>query len=177
MLFSRGKGNCHILLKKIIHKEIKPFILFHVLPEQPIKTKTMKTWILALVLMLGISANAQNKKESIESLKPEERVALQVKKLTATLDLTDKQQKDITKLLLKNDKERQEAMAALKVSKSENRKKLTDSERLAMKNRALEVKAEMRKILTKKQIEKLDKINAKEYSETKQIMANVQKKQ
>ena len=47
----------------------------------------MKTWILAMAMMVAVGVNAQDKKERPEPLKPEQRVELQVKKMTLALDL------------------------------------------------------------------------------------------
>lgn len=136
----------------------------------------MKTWILAIVITLGLTVNAQNKKERGEQLSPEQRVELRVKKLTLALDLTDKQQKEMKNLLLSKESERQQAIENLK---SENNKKLTADERFAMKNKALDqkiaMKEEMKKILTKDQLAKLDKMNERQYNITRQKMDELKK--
>lgn len=136
----------------------------------------MKTWILAIVITLGLTVNAQNKKERGEQLSPEQRVELRVKKLTLALDLTDKQQKEMKNLLLSKESERQQAIEHLK---PENNKKLTADERFAMKNKALDqkiaMKEEMKKILTKDQLAKLDKMNERQYNITRQKMDELKK--
>lgn len=138
----------------------------------------MKTWILAVVIMMGITVNAQTKKEHKEALTPEQKVELRVKKLTLALDLNSKQQKEMKVLLLSKETERQQVIEKLKLD-NKAKKELTADERFAMKNNALdkkiEMKEEMKKILTKEQIEKLDKISERQYHITKQKMGELKK--
>lgn len=138
----------------------------------------MKTWILAVVIMMGITVNAQTKKEHKEALTPEQKVELRVKKLTLALDLNSKQQKEMKVLLLSKETERQQVIEKLKLD-NKAKKELTADERFAIKNNALdkkiEMKEEMKKILTKEQIEKLDKISERQYHITKQKMGELKK--
>lgn len=138
----------------------------------------MKTWILAVVIMMGITVNAQTKKEHKEALTPEQKVELRVKKLTLALDLNSKQQKEMKVLLLSKETERQQVIEKLKLD-NKAKKELTADERFAMKNNALdkkiEMKEEMKRILTKEQIEKLDKISERQYHITKQKMGELKK--
>ncbi|RWX03846.1 hypothetical protein [Flavobacterium cerinum] len=138
----------------------------------------MKTWILAVVIMIGITVHAQTKKEHKEALTPEQRVELRVKKLTLALDLTNKQQKEMKVLLLSKETERQQVIEKLK-SENKAKKELTADERFAIKNNALdkkiEMKEEMKKILTKEQIEKLDKISERQYHITKKKIGELKK--
>lgn len=137
----------------------------------------MKTWILAIVILTGITVNAQQKKERAESFTPEQRVELQVKKLTLALDLTDKQQKEMKTLLLSRDAEKQQVIENLKTRN--HNQKLTTDERFAMKNKALDkkiaMKAEIKKILTKEQMEKFEIMSAKQHHITKQKIAELKK--
>lgn len=137
----------------------------------------MKTWILAIVILTGITVNAQQKKERAEPFTPEQRVELQVKKLTLALDLTDKQQKEMKTLLLSRDAEKQQVIENLKTRN--HNQKLTTDERFAMKNKALDkkiaMKAEMKKILTKEQMEKFEMMSAKQHHITKQKIAELKK--
>lgn len=138
----------------------------------------MKTWILAVLIMLGITVNAQNKKDPAEPLSPEQRVELRVKKLTLALDLNEKQQKEMKNLLLNKETERQQAIDDLKIQ-NQNKKKLTADERFAIKNKALDkkiaMKEEMKKILTKEQMGKLEKMNDRQHHITKQKIAELKK--
>ncbi|NDI98393.1 hypothetical protein GWA97_04845 [Flavobacterium sp. LaA7.5] len=119
----------------------------------------MKTWILATVMMIGLSAMAQPGDRNRERLTPEQRVELQVKKMTLELDLNDKQQQEVKQLLTKKSKEREEAIAQHK-AKKEKGEKLTADERYAMQSNRLdeqiEMKGEMKKILTPEQYEKFE---------------------
>ena len=121
----------------------------------------MKTLILAAAMMMGVAATAQEKKERREPLKPEQRVELRVKKMDLELDLNDKQQAEIQKLMLQRAKKVAEFKSQRKADKAiskEAAKKLTADERFAMRSKALDgriaMKEEMKRILTAEQFAK-----------------------
>lgn len=134
----------------------------------------MKTWILAMAMMTGVLMNAQDgerrmeraphgkeRMEHREKLTPEQRTELKAKQLTLALDLTDKQQKDVQKLILARETKKQELMAKHKADR-EAGKKPTDEERFAMKSQMLDdqiaLKREMKKILTADQYAHFEKM-------------------
>jgi hypothetical protein len=121
----------------------------------------MKTWILAMAMIMGVAANAQEKRERREHFKPEQRAELQAKKMTLALDLNDKQQKEVEKLFVEKNKERQLAKENYKAQRKAG-KKLTTDEKFAMRSRMLDdriaMKSEMKKILTQEQLDKLSKM-------------------
>lgn len=120
----------------------------------------MKMWILAMAMMFGVTLSAQGKKERHEPLKPEQRTELQVKKMTLALDLTEKQQQDIKKVLLDRNMKKKESRAQFKAHR-ESGKKLTADDRFALQSKRLDdriaMKKEMKRILTPEQFEKLQK--------------------
>jgi periplasmic protein CpxP/Spy len=136
----------------------------------------MKTWILAIMMMTGVVMNAQHgerkmdrmahNKERHEQLTPEQRTKLKSKQLTLALSLTDKQQKEVQKLILDRETKKQEFVAQRKANK-EAGKELTADERFAMKNKMLDgqiaLQREMKKILTPEQFEKFEKIKAERH--------------
>ncbi len=83
--------------------------------------------------------------------------------MTLDLDLNDKQQKDVKALLTAQHKKMEEAKAKRQAAKTEN-KKPTSEERYAMKSKMLDeqiaFKADMKKILTEKQMEKWEEQKA-----------------
>ena len=117
----------------------------------------MKKALIAVVMMGSLVTFAQDRKMKMEEFTPEQRVELQVKRMTLDLDLNDKQQKDIKKLLTEQSKKREEAKAKHEAVKATD-KKPTNDERFAMRNRMMDekiaFKAEMKKILNEKQMEK-----------------------
>ncbi|WP_146185896.1 hypothetical protein [Flavobacterium album] len=129
----------------------------------------MKTWILAIVMVMGFAMNAQPgekrhhdrkfDKGQMENFTPEQRAELQVKKLTLALDLSDKQQTEIKAFLTEKGKEREKAMAEFKANRDAG-KKLTPDDRFAMKNRMLDekiaMKAFMKKTLDARQLAQLE---------------------
>jgi Spy/CpxP family protein refolding chaperone len=134
----------------------------------------MKTWILAIAMMTGVTMSAQDggrktdrphhDKERIEHrahLTPEQRAELRAKQLTLALDLSDKQQKDVQKLIQGREAKNQELIAKHKTDK-EAGKMPTDNERFAMRSQMLEdriaLKREMKKILTADQYAKFEKM-------------------
>ncbi len=138
----------------------------------------MKMWILAMVMMVGVAANAQNKKEHQEPLKPEQRAELQSKKMMLALDLNEKQQKDVSQLLAEKGRARAEFRRQHMADRKEG-KKLTADERFAMKNRMLDdriaMKTEMKKILTPEQFSKLQSMKKNRHHEMKKKAVNFKK--
>lgn len=123
----------------------------------------MKKLALAVIAFIGLTVQAQERKMERQELTPEQRVELQVKKMTLDLDLNDKQQKDVKALLTAQHKKMEEAKAKRQAAKTEN-KKPTNEERYAMKSKMLDeqiaFKADMKKILTEKQMEKWEEQKA-----------------
>lgn len=117
----------------------------------------MKRVLLAILLVVGITTIAQERKMKDNDLTPEERVELQVKKMTLDLDLSAKQQNEIKTILLENAKLRETKIAEMKKRK-ESGEKLTKEERLKMENERLdnqiEMKQKMKTILTVEQMKK-----------------------
>lgn len=121
------------------------------------KLRTMKKLLIAIVMLGTLTTFAQDRKMDQDKLTPEQRVELQVKKMILDLDLNDKQQKDIKKLLTEQSKKREEAKAKREATKKAGTKPTSD-ERFAMKSKMMDeqiaFKAEMKKILSEKQMEK-----------------------
>lgn len=113
----------------------------------------MKSIVLALAMCMTFAMNAQEKSKK-ESLNPEQRVELQVKKMTLHLDLNENQQREIKKLLTDKNKK----WEAGKDQRVKAKKDLTANEKFEMKNKKLDdkiaYKAEMKKVLTPTQFEK-----------------------
>ena len=131
----------------------------------------MKTWILAMVMMVGMAMSAQpgdrkfddvrgHGKERRENFTPEQRTELKVKKLTLDLDLSDKQQKDLQKLFLAAETQKAQLMAQHKADR-EAGKKLADDEKFALKAKRLDnqiaLKREVKKILSAEQYASFEK--------------------
>lgn len=131
----------------------------------------MKTWILAIMMMTGVVMSAQDgerkmdrmrhSNEHHEKLTPEQRTELKSKQLTLTLGLSDKQQKEMQKLILERESKKQQFIAQHKANK-EAGKRLTADERYAVKNKMLDeqiaMQREMKKILTPEQFDKFEKM-------------------
>lgn len=97
-----------------------------------------------------------------EKLTPQQRAELKAKHLTLALDLTDKQQKDIQKLVLDRELKKKEAHDKLKADR-EAGKVPTADERFAMKSQMLDeqiaMKREIKKILSPEQFTKFEKMH------------------
>lgn len=117
----------------------------------------MKKLLFAVVLISTLTTFAQDRKMKMDEFTPEQRVELQVKKMTLDLDLNDKQQKDLKKLLTEQSKKREEVKAKHEAAKKDGTKP-TNDERFAMRTKMMDdqiaFKAEMKKILNEKQMEK-----------------------
>lgn len=124
-------------------------------------------WILAMAMMVGAGANAQEFKQRHEPLKPEQRAELQSKKMALALDLNDRQQKDVQKLLAENAKHRAE-FRRLHMAERHAGKKLTADEKFAVRSKVLDeriaMKREMKKILTPEQFNKMEEMKAEKHA-------------
>ncbi len=126
----------------------------------------MKKLIVVALLSLTITGIAQEKKNRMEVERPEftaqQQNELQVKKLTLELDLTAKQQKEISEIVSKQQVKREAMRTEMKNKKAEN-KKLTSDEKFVLKRNMLDEKIaqkeQMKKILTPEQLEKWEKMS------------------
>lgn len=95
----------------------------------------------------------QTRKELKENFTPEQRAELYAKKMTLELDLNDSQQQKVQQLFLD--------MAKTKPARSENGKEMTDQQKFEAKNamldRRIEMKKQLKEILTEEQIAKWEK--------------------
>ncbi len=140
----------------------------------------MKTWILAIVMMIGLTVTAQHRDTRHEPLKPEQRAELAAKKMTLALNLNEKQQKDVQKLLLDRIKKAEQLRAQRKADR-ETGKKLTADEKFAMKNKQLDdkiaLKAEMRKVLSAEQFTKWENMKQDHHNKITKKHENFKKRQ
>jgi periplasmic protein CpxP/Spy len=108
----------------------------------------MKTWIVAMAMMMGVTMSAQEhgrkhhgekgpEKEQRDPLTPEQHAELRAKKLTLALDLTDKQQAELQKVFTEQGKDRQKEMEQRKAN-HEAGKKPTAEEHFAMETKRLD---------------------------------------
>lgn len=124
-----------------------------------------KTLLIALVIASLSSAYAQEKqispaKPQREQMTPEQRNQLQLKRMTANLNLTPSQQKEMAVIIADQNSKREAKIAEIKANK-EAKKQLTADERFKMENEKLDAqiehKAKMKKVLNKEQFEKWEK--------------------
>ncbi|WP_291102755.1 MULTISPECIES: Spy/CpxP family protein refolding chaperone [unclassified Flavobacterium] len=132
----------------------------------------MKNLIIVALLIVGMSAFAQNRKEmekrpyrtEMEKLSPEQRNQLMLKKMTLELDLNAKQQEQVGQIIAEQSTKR-EAMRAERMAKKESERRPTADERFALKNKMLDeqiaMKDKMKKILSPEQFEKWNNLKEK----------------
>lgn len=133
----------------------------------------MKKLIIVALLVVGITAFAQNRKEmgnrpdrsKMEKFSPEQRTQLMVKKLTLELDLNAKQQEQVKQIIAEQGLKK-EAMRAERMAKKEEGQKQNADEQFAMKNKMLdeqiEMKNKMKTILSPEQFEKWSNLKEKQ---------------
>jgi len=145
----------------------------------------MKTWILAMAMMMGFAMSAQPGernmdggrpgKEHRDPFTPAQRAELRAKKLALELDLNDKQQKEIQKLVLASETERDQLMTQHKANR-EAGKKPTADEKFAMMNKRLDaeiaIKKEVKKILTADQFAKYEQLKDERHEKMKEVAQN-----
>ena len=127
----------------------------------------MKNLLLALLLVVGFTAFAQEKKQAdikspiLEKLSQEQRNELHLKKLTLELGLNQAQQKEIGRIIQEQAAKREAAMAERKANKEKDIKLSTD-QRYAVANKKLDeeiaVKEKVKQILTPEQFKKWEEL-------------------
>ena len=134
--------------------------------------------ILVLVFAFTITTQAQKKGKKDRNnpkFTIEQRTELAVKKMTLALDLTEKQQSQITPFIKAQATARKAAMESMKKNKEADKKPSAD-EIYAMKSKQLDnqiaFKSEMKNILTKEQFEKFEKIAKMRKAKGKKMMKN-----
>lgn len=122
-----------------------------------------KTLLIVLVIGSLTGAYAQERtteKPRRERMTLEQRNQLQLKRMTANLDLTPSQQKEMAVIIADQNSKREAKIAEIKANK-ETKKQLTADERFKMENEKLDAqiehKAKMKKVLNKEQFEKWEK--------------------
>lgn len=116
----------------------------------------MRKLILAVAVMVSSLSFAQPGQR--ERMSPEQRVDNQLKEMTASLNLTEKQQGEVKALLVEQSKKREAQRAEMK-SAHEKGVQPTDEQRATMKkdriDEQLAMKTKMKKILTEEQLKKM----------------------
>lgn len=127
----------------------------------------MKKVVTTIMLLVGMTLMAQEHERhlgnAMKDLTPEQMATLHTKKMTLALDLSDAQRAQLKELFTENAKARMAKMEARKTQReSGEMKKPTPEERYTMQNehldRLIAQKAEMKKILSKEQFEKWEKM-------------------
>lgn len=117
------------------------------------------TSILLLVLIFNFTAQAQKKRGYKQQLTINQQTSLKVKQMTLSLDLSDKQQQQVTPLLRAAIAFRQ---AAMEKRKKEKKKRLTSDEVYVIKSQLLDnqiaLKRGMKDILNATQFEAFKKM-------------------
>ena len=123
----------------------------------------MRRIFLAMLLVVGMTTIAQERKMKHDGLTSEQKTELRVKQMTLDLDLNESQQKQIKTLLLSEAKKRETNKEAF-LEKKEKGEKPSKEEMYDRKinrlDNQIEFKAKMKKILNEKQMEKWEKMHA-----------------
>lgn len=138
----------------------------------------MKKTFLTLLAIVTLSVTyAQEKTTGVtkpqrERMTPEQRNQLQLKRMTASLDLTASQQKEMAVIIADENAKREAKRAEMKANK-EAKKQLTADERFKMENERLDAqierKAKIKKVLNKEQFEKWEANQGKRSEKMKRI--------
>ena len=120
-----------------------------------------KLFVLAL-LLVGTSTFAQERMgENNDKLTPEQRVNLQVKKLTKELNLSDKQAQELKEIVVKEIEQREGRKAEIQARKAEKKKMASDemdARKMKFEEEKMQAEERMKKILTPEQFSKWTEI-------------------
>ncbi|MGC4040268.1 MAG: hypothetical protein QM710_05660 [Flavobacterium sp.] len=128
----------------------------------------MKKLLVAALLVVGMTTFAQQKdgKPGRERLTSEQKVDLQVKRMTKDLDLNEKQIQEIKTLIAKQVEKREATKAELKDVKEKQRAEI----KADIEKDQVAVTAEMKKILTADQFAKWEKMREERKGKAKERM-------
>ena len=129
---------------------------------------------LALVTLNGFAqeknqqtTNKKNRTEMRKDLSPEEMAGIQTKKLTLKLDLTKEQQTKVNALLIEKSKSKIEARKVRLEKSGDKKERPTKDEAVKMRNARLdqqiEMKREMKAILTAEQYVKYENMKPRKH--------------
>jgi len=133
----------------------------------------MKKLIVMSLLAVGLTAFAQEKEnrrprgEKFESLTKEQKVELQVKKMTKDLNLNESQINEVKAIVTAEVEKREKMKAEMKELKEQSRKEKFS--KIKEEQAALEI--QMKKILSPEQYEKWEKIREERKANMKEKMA------
>ena len=120
-----------------------------------------KLFVLAL-LLVGTSTFAQERMgENNDKLTPEQRVNLQIKKLTKELNLSDKQAQELKEIVVKEIEQREGRKAEIQARKAEKKKMASEelnARKLKFEEEKMQTEERMKKILTPEQFSKWTEI-------------------
>ena len=123
----------------------------------------MKKVFLAALLVVSLTTFAQeerkagSKRAEMEKMSPEQRGELRLKRVSAILNLTEKQQKEIAPILAEQQQKREQAAASFKATKEKGTKPTAEERAARAKQRDDDQKAmtdKLQKILTPEQMKK-----------------------
>lgn len=113
----------------------------------------MKNVFLAVLFVLSLTTVAQVKQTRSERLTPEEKIDLQVKRMTKDLGLNEKQVAEVRAIVTKQVQHREEMKAELKATKEKQRKEMKGK----IEREQEAIKTEYKKILTPEQFAQWEK--------------------
>lgn len=129
----------------------------------------MKKVIVVVLMLVGFTTFAQEEKQAskraeMEKMTPEQRNQLLLKRVTAILNLNEKQQKEIAPILMEQQLKREKALAEFKAQKEKGTKPTAD-ERFARENNKLDeeiaMNEKLQKILAPDQMKKWEDMKSK----------------
>jgi hypothetical protein len=148
---------------------IKPFYYTIVQTAINLNIEIMKKLFLVALLVVGITVFAQEKqgrRAGKESLTSEEKVDIQVKRMTKDLSLNEKQATEVRVLVTKQTQKREDLKAELKADKERQRTEM----RANLEKEQAAISTEYKKILTPDQYVKWEKNLEEKKEKMKQRM-------
>lgn len=135
----------------------------------------MKKVFLIALLVVGITAFAQKKNEKRpngDKFTKEQKIDLQVKKMTTDLDLNENQSSQIKDLVAKEVEKREAKRAKMKEDKTQDRAAM----KAEMETNQAAMSSEMKKILTPEQFSKWEKMREERKEKMKEKMSERREK-
>lgn len=135
----------------------------------------MKKVFLIALLVVGVTTFAQGKRvnrQNGDKLTKEQKVDLQLKRMTTELDLNEKQSSQIKALIAQEVDKREAKKAKMKEAKTLDKKEM----KAEMEANQAEVGSELKKILTPEQFSKWEKMREEKKEKMKEKMSDRREK-
>ena len=124
----------------------------------------VKKLVFVMTLLVAFGVSAQDRKEKIKNVTPEERVEMRTKKLSEKLSLDENQKKKVKEILVAQQNESKAVREKIKAEREKVRAEMKE----ALKKQHEELKAKLKTVLTDEQFKKWEAMQNEKMEKAKE---------